>query len=215
MKYETLKKLHRDERESFSEDFNIRIHRALSWLEKAEKEHEDADSSFIFYWISFNASYTEMRTEVNLSSERIVIKSFLKKLIELDKEEIIYQALWTQFTKSIRLLLNNQYIFEPFWKFQNGDKMYSNWKTRFDDSKIVVNRSLQFKDTPTILEILFDRLYTLRNQMLHGGATWNSNVNRDQVTNGQQFLSFIIPEFLNIMMKNHKKDWGTLSYPLT
>ena len=79
MKYETLKKLHRDERESFSEDFNIRIHRALSWLDKAEKENEDADSSFIFYWISFNASYTEMRTEVNLSSERIVIKSFLKK----------------------------------------------------------------------------------------------------------------------------------------
>ena len=214
MKYEILKKLHRDARESFSEDFNIRIHRALSWLDKAEKEHEDADSSFIFYWISFNASYTEMRTEVNLSSERIVIKSFLKKLIELDKEEIIYQALWTQFTKSIRLLLNNQYIFEPFWKFQNGDKMYSNWKSRFNDSKIIVNRSLQFKDTPTILEILFDRLYTLRNQMLHGGATWNSNINRDQVMNGQNFLSFIIPEFLNIMIKNHEKDWGTLSYPL-
>ena len=49
-------------KEEFSEDFNIRIHRALSWLEKAEKEHEDADSSFIFYWISFNI-YTEMRTE--------------------------------------------------------------------------------------------------------------------------------------------------------
>ena len=46
-----------------------------------------------------------------------------------------------------------------------------------------------FKDTPTILNVN-DRLYTLRNQMLHGGATWNSNVNRDQVTNGQQFCLY-------------------------
>lgn len=28
-----------------------------------------------------------------------------------------------------------------------------------------------------ILSILFDRLYVLRNQLVHGGATWNSDVN--------------------------------------
>lgn len=35
-----------------------------------------------------------------------------------------------------------------------------------------------------ILSILFDRLYVLRNQLVHRGATWNSDVNRDQVRDG-------------------------------
>jgi hypothetical protein len=30
-----------------------------------------------------------------------------------------------------------------------------------------------------ILSMLFDRLYVLRDQMTHGGATWNSATNGD------------------------------------
>mgnify|MGYP003610388203 FL=1 len=34
------------------------MHRALSWLEKAEQS-DDLDSRFIFLWISFNAAYAK------------------------------------------------------------------------------------------------------------------------------------------------------------
>jgi hypothetical protein len=34
------------------------------------------------------------------------------------------------------------------------------------------------------IKVMFDRLYTLRNQLLHGGATWNGAVNRAQITQG-------------------------------
>ena len=38
------------------DDLNLRLRRALSWLERAEKEYatEDLDAAFIFYWIAFN-----------------------------------------------------------------------------------------------------------------------------------------------------------------
>ena len=49
---------------------------------------------------------------------------------------------------------------------------------------------------------------------MHGGSTWNSAVNRDQVKDGTQILAFLIPIFVDIMMDNHKSDWGLPYYPV-
>lgn len=48
---------HRD-LQNYPENFRLRIHRALSWLKKAENS-EDLDTKFISLWISFNAAYAE------------------------------------------------------------------------------------------------------------------------------------------------------------
>lgn len=40
----------------YPEATRVRIHRALSWLERAEKESKDPDATFIFLWIAFNAA---------------------------------------------------------------------------------------------------------------------------------------------------------------
>ena len=78
----------------------------------------------------------------------------------------------------------------------------------------MVLKALEHKNTQLILEILFDRLYTLRNQLMHGGATWNGKVNRSQVTDGQSIISFLIPNFLEIMMNNQNENWGKLNFPV-
>ena len=70
------------------------------------------------------------------------------------------------------------------------------------------------KDTAKILMIVFDRLYVLRNQMVHGGATWNSSVNRSQVRDGVSILSSLLPIFIDIMLENHDYDWGQPLYPV-
>ena len=36
---------------------SLRLHRALSWLNRAEQLADDPDSQFIFLWIAFNAAY--------------------------------------------------------------------------------------------------------------------------------------------------------------
>ena len=48
-------------REQFNEDFRLRIHRSLSWMQRAEQAQleQDFDSQFIFLWISFNAVYAK------------------------------------------------------------------------------------------------------------------------------------------------------------
>ena len=70
------------------------------------------------------------------------------------------------------------------------------------------------RDTPRVLSVVFDRLYVLRNQLVHGGATWNSGVNRDQVRDGAAVMSCLLPVFVDIMMDNSTRDWGRPFYPV-
>ena len=59
---------------------------------------------------------------------------------------------------------------------------------------------LEKQDTETLLALVFDRLYTIRNQLVHGGATCGSVKNRIQIDDGAEFLMEIIPQMLIIMM---------------
>lgn len=212
--YSKLKELHRLKRDNYTDEFSIRIHRSLSWIGRAEKKDEDIDARFIFYWIAFNSAYSAIQTSQYFDTERRIYKDFLEKILKYDKNEYVYNAIWKQFSGSVRSLLNNQYIFGPFWNFQNGHEGFDDWEVKFNESKSIALKALQNKNTLMILEILFDRLYTLRNQILHGGATWNSKVNRSQVQDGQAIIGFLVPNFLQIMMYNQNENWGKLVFPV-
>ena len=57
MPFERLKAKHKQVAEQHTEPSRVRLHRAISWLGRAEKEPEDWDAQFIFLWIAFNAAY--------------------------------------------------------------------------------------------------------------------------------------------------------------
>jgi len=123
-------------------------------------------------------------------------------------------AIWSKFSGPIRVLLDNKYVFQPYWNHLNGIPGYDDWDRSFESAKHVANKAIQANDTKTILSILFDRLYVLRNQLVHGGATWNSQVNRDQVRDGCAILTFLLPCFIDIMMENPNESWGPPYYPV-
>ena len=209
--FKVLKQKFRDIRESFSESMRLRIHRAISWLEPAAEFEED-DAKFLFLWISFNAMYSEKNTV--RGSELVIQKGYFKKLVELDSDSKIYQAVWDQFSGPIRLLLNNQYIFHAFWDYHNGNENFVDWEESLNLSKRQINRAMREKNTVKILTTLFSRLYVLRNQIMHGGATWKSSTNRMQLKDGVAILSYLLPVFLELMMDNYDKNWGKPFYPV-
>ncbi len=198
----------------YSNNFNLRIHRSISWLKKAEETIEDSDICFISLWISFNAVYAR-EMEGNLSvSDRTEFRQFLQKICQLDDDKHIYKLIWTTYSGSIKSLLNNQYIFQPFWDSYNGKTAESVWKEDFQKTKVLVNKAIANTDTDTILAHIFNRLYTLRNQIIHGGATYNSYVNRSQLKDANAILLSLLPIIIEIMMKNHNDmEWGKPFYP--
>jgi hypothetical protein len=212
--YDTLKAKQREIRDAFTDNFGLRIHRALSWLQRAEKEVDDCDAAFIFYWVAFNSAYAEDNMEEAAMGERSRFDDYFEKMIALDTNQVIYNAIWQKFSDSIRLLLDNKYVFQPFWSHHNQVPGYEDWEERFAKSKGKIRFALQKQDTKTILSTLFDRLYVLRNQLVHGGATWNSSVNRSQVQDGARIMAFVVPLFIDLMMDNSDIHWGAPYYPV-
>jgi hypothetical protein len=52
-----LKTKQRRLRDGFPDPLALRVHRALSWLGRAQAEPDDSDVRFILLWIGFNAAY--------------------------------------------------------------------------------------------------------------------------------------------------------------
>ena len=197
-----------------SDALALRIHRAISWIERAERESDDHDAVFIFYWIAFNAAYAQDIRSAQDIGERGRLGEYFSRLVSLDTDRRIFNAVWDRFSDSVRVLLNNKFVFQPFWNYHNGMAGYGDWESRFQSSRNVLSMALENSDTKTILSTLFDRLYVLRNQMIHGGATWNSSVNRDQVRDGARILRFLVPVFIDIMLDNPGEQCGPLYYPV-
>jgi len=63
------------------------------------------------------------------------------------------------------------------------------------------------------LSVVMTRLYTLRNQLIHGGATWDSQLNRDQVRDCSNLLGKLVPVIIEIMLDHPDHDWGPAIYP--
>jgi len=213
MNYEQLKHKQREIRSSFSESLGLRTHRALSWLNRSEQCENDLDAQFIFLWIAFNAAYSQEADTIRIT-ETQSFQMFVQKLCELDQQEHIHHLLWDEFSSSIRLLIDNQFVFQPFWDHHNGKIDEQEFKERFSKAKTKANKALSQGNSPALLTVILSRLYTLRNQIMHGGATWQSSANRDQLRDAVTFLSKLVPILINTMMDNANTLWGEASYPL-
>ncbi|MDP8050994.1 HEPN domain-containing protein [Pasteurella atlantica] len=201
------------EQQHYSDHFCLRIHRSLSWLKKAENS-EDLDTKFITLWIAFNSAYAREIEDFGIK-DRISFNEFLLRICSCDNDNVIYNLVWKEFTQSIRLWLDNKFVFQPFWDFHNGKMTENEYIKAETKERERFFSALENQKTSVILDIMFSRLYTLRNQIIHGGATFNSSVNREQLKEGCAILSLLIPAMLDIMMKNHNEiDWGKPFYPV-
>lgn len=212
-----LKEKQRALRAGFSKPLALRVHRAISWLTRADDERGDDDVRFVLLWIGFNAAYAgDMSLALGQESqrERDVFMRFFTTLVGFDSRHRIYNLVWDRFAQEIRVLLRNRHVFAPFWLHHGGKPGFEDWQARMDREDIAIRSALTRHDTATLLSILFGRLYVLRNQLVHGGATWNSSINRAQVRDGTAILCSLLPLFIDLMMDNPGHDWPMPQYPV-
>ena len=235
-----------------------RLRRSLSWLERADSGKLDDDVRYIFLWVAFNTAYADGDAR---GGQRERYTKYFKKLTENDNNRI-YNILKCKLMNVSLSLVENKYVFQEFWNFLDDNSFNGDdWKEslygksfELDCRKVrkllrpgdqlgpmqeafqkvsIVSR----EDTKCLLDILFRRLYVLRNQIMHGSATshtWtdpkrpeprkrstsaeDGSLNRRQVEDGIRILDFLVPLFLDIMMERPELDdekyWGKLPYPV-
>ena len=214
MDYTELKARHRAERDNYTSNaLSLRLHRALSWLNKAEQVDDD-DSKFIFLWIAFNSAYAQESSQKHYDYERDRYIAFIERLVPLDSDKKLYNLVWSKYSSNIRSILNNQFIIADYWKFQSGDIQENEWLEAKSKATKAAHTALANNDTTTVLSIILSRLYVLRNQIMHGGATYGSGANRQQLADCSALMLDIVPLFIELMMAGQNQLWGDAAYPL-
>ena len=215
MNYKTLKARQRKERDKHPESLALRVHRTLSWLDAAERADKDWDARFVFLWIAFNAAYAEeIRGGSDRAGEKSTFRQFVDRLVELDGKGLLSQLVWQEYPKSIRTLIENPYVFPAFWSWQSGDLTEAGWTEKFEKANRFAIKALEHGNTAAVLSVALNRIYTLRNQILHGGATWNSSVNRAQVRDCARIMGQLVPVIISILMDHPHEDWPAAAWPV-
>lgn len=200
--------------------FHLRLRRSVGWLGRAERElyHSDPpdlDMAFTCYWFAFNALYAQ-NPHTSGQGEKASFKAFFETVIGYDDKckRTILAEIQGNLSKPIRVLMDNVYAFESFWRYYNDVPGYANWEVDFEEAKRKVKEALRKQDVYEILSVLFERLYVVRNQIVHGNATWNGGRNIDQLRVGVNIMAFLLPLLMTLVMDNPKMDLGKPYYTL-
>ena len=211
--YAALKERQRAERHTYPDALGLRVHRALSWLHRAEQS-DDLDAKFVFLWIGFNAAYATELVVDHRISERRSFNQFIQKLVELDQSNQLHTLVWQHFAGPIRVLLDNPYVSAAFWEMQSGLCDQAGFKQQFEADKLAARNALANNNTAGVLVKVLENIYMLRNQIFHGGATWNGKVNREQLRDGTKILEVLVPQVITTMMDHPGALWGDAIFPV-
>lgn len=198
--------------------FLLRLLRAISWLGRAQQMEKDVkvldkdlDTQFILFFISFNALYARDPHKRLFQEDQM--KEYFKNLSKCDKhmKGSIYKVIENNISKEkIRSLANNRFVSIDFW----DKKMNTVTKGKEKDQPLP--EPLSEEKTFNILRCIFQRLSVLRNQLMHGSATWDSELNSEQVEDGIKIIRWLLPIFIEIMLQTPEEEWekwGRVHYP--
>ena len=193
------------------ETLTIRIHRAISWLKSAEKQEENLDLKCISLWVSFNACYAVDLNGISSKPEKAKLRDFTSSLVQFDRTRL-YNLFWEKYSGPVKVLIENKFVFEKFWEYNRGEA--NDYLPAFNKSIASATNCLSKQNIEGLIEIVLERLYTLRNQLIHGGATYNSKLNRSQLRDACNIMQLLVPIIIDIMLENGEHDWGEIAYPV-
>lgn len=206
-----------------------RLRRAIGWLELAQRDANNlSEVRFILHWIAFNALYGQGDKVHNGGHAEIgMMEMFLKKVIRFDKDHLIWNALSGK-KKSIGKILFLRQVYKQFWDAMYDEHKWKVWHGEFDSDNRKAAGAADAADeddnqhkaihVSVFVRVLFERLYVVRNQLMHGAASVNlqnprARINRAQVKNGAEILKELVPIFITIVLHKGDIDLGRIPYP--
>jgi hypothetical protein len=201
------------EAKAANQPFAVRVHRALSWLEKAG-EPKELETRFIFAWIAFNALYGQAREGLPTArslpdyggGDRNEYIGFLNRLAGLDGDRLMQSA--TRIRPFLRELVGCKYLYFCYWRNM------PDWPESLQRDITAFGKAMERRGVGRVYSLAFDRLYVMRLQLLHGGATFGSRVNRKTLQLCEVVLRHLMYGILEVMIERGSgTDWGEASYP--
>lgn len=170
---------------------------------------EHLDGQFIFYWIALNAVYGQRGSENEPPRDRQDLHTFLGRIASSgdNAANSVTEALAT-LKSDAALVLESEFLYEEYWLAGYTDALA---ETIYRATRRL--RSWPNRDFARDLINVFDRLATLRNQMVHGSSKDGSGANRASVEPAVRILANLVPVFCSVLRGHLDEDWGPLPFP--
>jgi Apea-like HEPN len=197
------------ETEQRHQNWQIRVHRALSWFERAidTDPGEQPDGRLLYGWIAFNALYGRWDVEAGFPAPDMAAwRDFLKVVLQHDSDCKMAERL-QRLREPILQLLENKFVDSRFW--QNPGQP-GNLRRRYHEalSLFVEGRWL------SLAVMAMERVYVFRGQLVHGAATRGSELNRATLRQTRDILEGLMLPILEIVIEQAGHDeWPPLCYP--
>ena len=191
------------------QNYQIRLHRALSWLERALDldAQEQPDGRLLYSWIAFNSLYGTWDEDAGFpAKDREAWQVFIGRLLTLDKDELLGRQLIV-LRPQVLGLLENKFLDPRFWREPQAARSHRGQYHR----ALSIYMEKRWRD---LLTMALDRVYVLRGQIVHGAATRGSSLNRAALQQCSQVLEGLLPPMLHLAVEHGAHDdWPPLCYP--
>jgi len=190
-----------------------RVRRSLSWLERAITiSTDDLPPRFIDLWIALNSLYGVRRYKYDKDAKETVdFQNFLHNLGQSHQGSERLTAIIenSHFQELGTYMISNKYLYRDFWLEDFvGLKRYA------QERKDKAESALENNDPIPFLQLVFERLFVLRNQIFHGSSASSTRRSEDTLKPGIVILEMLLPDFLEIMLSHCEgKDWPLVPYP--
>ncbi len=194
---------------SMHQNWQIRVHRSLSWFRLATELQGQPEAKYLFHWIALNALYGRWDGGKNApDAEAPSRREFLAQLQCADAD--VLAGFLRQTRPLVRKILGNAFLSPIFWRDPANPKA-KGWATADVN---YLERNLKNQDYVTIVEQALSRLFVLRSQIVHGASTGGSKLNRSVLQTGIQTLEILVPRVQHSVIIHRCGDqWPDLCYP--
>ena len=196
------------------EPLRIRVHRCYKALKSAEfVEQEDSgagvDGGLVMRWIALNALYGRWDEQANMPvKDRVSLDTFTSEVCRVDKGGRVLAAL-REVTQDAKALLESSFVMERFWRNPEWDQVRPDRRRAADFRDEVVGG----RPSGALHRVLI-AVYFLRCQIVHGGATLGSGLNRTTVEPAARILSRLSGQLLACVTEHGlEMQWGEICYP--
>ena len=135
-------------------------------------------------------------------------KEFLEQILAIDRSNHV-QSVLVEHKRLVLAILGNAYLNRYFWAEPTEQS-----KGRYAKGGLQAQSWYVEKRWLMIAEQLLERIYLLRCQVIHGAATYGSQLNREALRHCTTMMRLLIPAILQVWIEcGSEQDWGPLCYP--
>ena len=195
-----------------------RLQRADSWIQAAsDLQPERMHEAFIFLYIAFNCLYGRRKYEGDEAQIEEDLDAFFSKILAMhrrDAEEggTILRTALAACHQDGAVLIRDRFLVNRYWR---GTQPPAMLQTKLNKEALGALEALADGDHREFLSLVFRRISVLRNQVMHGCATYGArSYGRAALAKALRVLRVLIPAFYQLVRQyGHDLAWDPIPYP--